>query len=790
MSVPDMEINNTLAEGLRYLQLGWRLCLLRPQSKAPFLHEWNDKLRVISTPEQLTEALTRYPNAGLGLVHEHSQTGAIDIDHLEYCALLFKHEMGIDFAEVFDGYPRIKSRDGRDKYVFRVPEGFEGTTRKINWPHPEADPNSPDAAIRNKRVVLLEFRHKGAQDALPPTIHPDTLQPYSWIIQPVADIPLIPPAIAAIWLNFNDFKPQFEASCPWSTEKPKAPPSPKRQVHSGGESVIDRFNKTYDTAGLLESYGYQRKGKRWLAPSSSTGIPGVVVLAESGKCYSHHASDPLNDGHSHDAFDVFCILEMGNSFNEAISIARSRLDMSDAEIPEIDISELLKNSKKQKHQIAKASSKPNFIGDINNPRPKILNSLPVAELQAAADWFDALSNKPHPDASMLSAIALGCVLTGRKYVSAQENHPSLQLVMSGGSYIGKNYGKTGISRLLGASGLSHLMSNEFYTHRSAIYTALSGAPNHICITDEFGECFMEARKSSSGNLNTVFKGLKSTYSDAGDYFRGSAYADPTNKKQPIANPSLTLLGLTTPEQFFGEITEHQVKGGTFNRFLVVNLNRTLLQERQSITRKPPPTALVDWIKSMRELSDSASDAMPFELPALREIPFTQEAEKVFSDFWDYVDAQEEKLGEAGQDSLVGRWRENAMRMSTMFAACRSSREGGKVIDEGLAIFSCAFVRYHGLETIYQLSGQLSDQDSYWSKVVKIGAYIREAGLDGRTRSDIIRKFRIKTRDLEEIFNTLAITEGMVKKVANPTGFAGTGRKAESYVITGVILSDD
>lgn len=461
--------------------------------------------------------------------------------------------------------------------------------------------------------------------------------------------------------------------------------------------------------------------------------------------------------------------------------------VKEADVHEIDASEI----KFEQSATQKAAKKPDFIGDINNPRPKILNQLPVAGLQAASDWFNTLSNKPHPDASMLSAIALGCALAGRKYVSVQDNHPSLQLVMSGGSYIGKNYGKTGISRLLGAAGMPHLMSNEFYTHRSAIYTALCSAPNHICITDEFGECFMEARNSNSGNLNTVFKGLKSAYSDAGDYFRASAYADPSNKKKPVAYPSLTLLGLTTPEQFFGEITEHQIKGGTFNRFLVVNLTRELLQERQTITRQPPPDDLVGWVRDMRSgVSNAASDAMPHEVPSLHEIPFTKDADRIFAEFWDYVDDQELKLGESGQDSLVGRWRENAMRLATMLAACRSHGEGGKIIDGTLANFSCAYVRYHGLHTISHLSGQLSDQDSYWSKVVKIGAFIRQAGVEGRTRSDIIRKFRIKTRDLEEIFNTLAITEGMVKKVANPPGFAGTGRKAESYVIAGFILSED
>jgi len=40
---------------------------------------------------------------------------------------------------------------------------------------------------------------------------------------------------------------------------------------------------------------------------------------------SHHANDPLNDGHYHDAFSAFCILEHGSDVKVAVKAAASDL---------------------------------------------------------------------------------------------------------------------------------------------------------------------------------------------------------------------------------------------------------------------------------------------------------------------------------------------------------------------------------------------------------------------------------------------------------------------------------
>lgn len=108
----------------------------------------------------------------------------------------------------------------------------------------------------------------------------------------------------------------------------KAAAKPRR----GGQtaSVIQAFNEAHDVGAILERYGYTRKGRRrWIWKDSTTGAPGVRLLPDSTpeRVYSSHGGDPLNDGHAHDAFDVFRIHEHGGEVGAAVGAAARLLGM-------------------------------------------------------------------------------------------------------------------------------------------------------------------------------------------------------------------------------------------------------------------------------------------------------------------------------------------------------------------------------------------------------------------------------------------------------------------------------
>ena len=102
----------------------------------------------------------------------------------------------------------------------------------------------------------------------------------------------------------------------------------------GQISVIDSFNEAYDVGTILRNNGYIKQGRKYKAPSSKSGLAGVVILDgddERQRVYSHHGSDPLNTGYANDAFDCFNILEHGGDVLAAIRAAGEMLYSSDGQ---------------------------------------------------------------------------------------------------------------------------------------------------------------------------------------------------------------------------------------------------------------------------------------------------------------------------------------------------------------------------------------------------------------------------------------------------------------------------
>ncbi|HEX9592447.1 MAG TPA: bifunctional DNA primase/polymerase, partial [bacterium] len=317
--------------------------MIPPGTKGPRGKAWNKPGRYVTNPAKAREVWGRKPSYGIGVVHAPSGTCALDVDHVEHTRQVFA-ELGIDYENLLDGgAPRWRGRPDRDKALWRVPAGVELALHVLKWPplpddvarHNaeekiwEANGKAGEKPIPPKPVTVFELRAGPVQDVLPPSIHPDTGQPYEWVTEPGVDIPEIPAALLDLWQHWGEFEPALRGMCPWAV-----PPPPERAASAGGGGgdVIGAYNRSHTVVELLESHGYIPKGGpgRYLSPTSSSGLPGVHLL-DDGRVYSHHASDPLaqpgEDGkqHAHAAFDVFRILNHGGDVRAAVKAAAAEL---------------------------------------------------------------------------------------------------------------------------------------------------------------------------------------------------------------------------------------------------------------------------------------------------------------------------------------------------------------------------------------------------------------------------------------------------------------------------------
>lgn len=181
-----------------YARAGMALVTIPKGQKRPVTRGWNKMDNVITDPDQASELA-----GNIGLAHAYclpTPTMALDLDDMAR-AEPWLAARGIDvnaLLEADDAVQIVSGRPGRAKLPYRLPSGLaplESLTIK-------------EAVLVNdeeRQVTVLEFRcatRDGLtmQDVLPPSIHPDTGQPYRWGGKgDWRAIPEIPEALLAVW---------------------------------------------------------------------------------------------------------------------------------------------------------------------------------------------------------------------------------------------------------------------------------------------------------------------------------------------------------------------------------------------------------------------------------------------------------------------------------------------------------------------------------------------------------------------------------------------------------------
>jgi hypothetical protein len=300
---------------------GLTLVPLPPRTKRPLKKEWGLK-DCLTTSEQAHAYYNEHPDWNIGAALGPSRLCSLDIDDLDAMRIICA-EFGWDIDALLAQSPTIQGQPPGMRMLFRVPDGETLQYHSLSWPKQD-DPA--------KRFTVFEIRAADTQqrqDVLPPSIHPDTGQPYIWLTKPNGAIPEPPAWLLAVWKNWDALKPQLQGLCPWAVQRPTPkPPKTRRPANDTTPSVVDAYDQANSIEAALTRYGYRPQGRRWLSPHSSTGLAGVVIF--DGKAWVHHASDPLcsdESGQLVGAFDLFRYYEHGGDISKAVKAAAESLGM-------------------------------------------------------------------------------------------------------------------------------------------------------------------------------------------------------------------------------------------------------------------------------------------------------------------------------------------------------------------------------------------------------------------------------------------------------------------------------
>jgi hypothetical protein len=185
----------------QYVSRGWVLVPIEHGTKGPNGKGWNTLSHCITQVDQCSRI-----KGNMGLAHAFSRTAALDLDDiLKAAAWLATH--GVVLQALLDAPDAVRVSSGRPnraKLLYRLPDGIAPLpSKEITYTEDDPETGKP------KRRAVFEFRCATVdgltvQDVLPPSIHPDTGEAYTWeygdpLIGSWQDLPVLPAELLAVW---------------------------------------------------------------------------------------------------------------------------------------------------------------------------------------------------------------------------------------------------------------------------------------------------------------------------------------------------------------------------------------------------------------------------------------------------------------------------------------------------------------------------------------------------------------------------------------------------------------
>ena len=392
-----------------------------------------------------------------------------------------------------------------------------------------------------------------------------------------------------------------------------------------------------------------------------------------------------------------------------------------------------------------------------------LLKFPCDDMNRVVDWMKNASVTTSHAGAMLGAIGLACGVAGRSYREvAQKNFSSIYGLLIAPSGSGKDFIQSCIKMVLQDDpDLMKILGAATFTSEAALRNHLMEHPNRLSIMDEFGNKLERGQGKNAGTDRQVFETCKSLYSEVRTSTLGRAYA-PTHgtkiekdvRTTTILNPSLSIIGMSTPHQFVSSITPSDVEGGLINRFLIIDAEFEEVIDNMDFEFEAP-----DWLVRhckeivtqggrLASLGDIADISQTY---SQKPNPMPVMVANGVKEFWSKyrIELRKKYMKDFTLGNLSVRWVENSIRICVGMAAFSNPKS--PVITMKMAKWAVAFVQAHGLR-MAKLMDRYATKDHKERTMNEIVECLRKYGSKGLSKSDMnkVRPFRgmmVKERDM-------------------------------------------
>lgn len=253
--------------------------------------------------------------------------------------------------------------------------------------------------------------------------------------------------------------------------------------------------------------------------------------------------------------------------------------------------------------------------------------LPPGLLGEIAQFIYDAAPKPVREIALAGAIGLMAGICGKAYNVSDMGLNQYILVIAGTGK-GKEAMASGISKLINACKLQVPVAPEFIgpsaiASKQGLHKYLvKNSPCFVSILGEFGLVLkaMSTNSASSHQLE-LQAALLDIYHKSGftDSYGGSAYSDQDKNSIAINAPAFSILGESTPENFYSVLDEQMINSGLLPRFTIIEYNGPRVPSNENKLTNPS----IDLISKLSSLMVQAKTVV--HTSKVINIQFTPEA---------------------------------------------------------------------------------------------------------------------------------------------------------------------
>ncbi len=269
-----------------------------------------------------------------------------------------------------------------------------------------------------------------------------------------------------------------------------------------------------------------------------------------------------------------------------------------------------------------------------------------------AEYLHSTSIRPVREYALASAIALCAGISGRGF-NISGTGLNLYLIAVGATGSGKESIPTGIDMMVHAMQNSCLLAQDFvgpgnFGSGQALVRALDKQPCFVSILGEVGLLLQELSNAPLGSpARSMLRMMLDLYTKSGHgkILRPSVYSDSMKNTQMVRAPSVTIMGESTPDNFYDALNSSMILDGMVPRFSVFEYRgpRPVRNRNAGI----PPSE--DLVNRMSELGNVALGLQQDN--TFCPVPISPKAQKLLDAFDLFADDEINKgMGEASRQT--------------------------------------------------------------------------------------------------------------------------------------------